>query len=305
MYYAFMKDLNMVLMILTVFVSVIIICLTAIYMRNDGKSFKEANSIVELLTLKGLLQDVNSTEYQPQAVSVFITINIAGIIYLMVHSIFQRRKLVKMKHDLDKDKDAPSSYALLVRQARIIDEEDDDDDIKFRWPMDKWQIQKKLIDKYLKDSQIVTWEDEILWKKSTDQEEYQKFEIEIDDYEYEESQSAQKTRYDMHKDIDASVVQKPNGDIAVARRFQNPVEYVSYCFDCEDLLDMKEQHRFLQKERNAVKNSSNVLIYKVKKSPIKYLTFRPDKRTKEQIIDELDDIIIPLEKEIQELETFF
>jgi hypothetical protein len=129
MYYAFMKDLNMVLMILTVFVSVIIICLTAIYMRNDGKSFKEAGSIVELLTLKGLLQDVNSTEYQPQAVSIFITINIAGIIYLMVHSIFQRRKLVKMKHDLDKDKDAPSSYALLVRQARIIDEEDEDDEL--------------------------------------------------------------------------------------------------------------------------------------------------------------------------------
>jgi hypothetical protein len=156
----------------------------------------------------------------------------------------------------------------------------------------------------LKDSQIVTWEDEILWKKSTDQEEYEKMELELDDYEYEESQSAQKTRYDMHKDIDASVVQKPNGDIAVARRFQNPVEYVSYCFDCEDLLDMKDQYRFLQKERNAVKNS-NVLIYKVKKSPIKYLTCRPDKRTKEQIIDELDDIIIPLEKEIQELETFF
>jgi hypothetical protein len=46
----------------------------------------------------------------------------------------------------------------------------------------------------------------------------------------------------MHKDIDASVVQKPNGDIAVARRFQNPVEYVSYCFDVEDLLDMKMQY---------------------------------------------------------------
>ena len=82
----------------------------------------------------------------------FITINIAGIIYLMVHSIVQRWKLVKMKHDLDKDKDSPSSYALLVRQARIIDEEDEDDEVEFRWPMDKWQIQKKLIDKYLKDS---------------------------------------------------------------------------------------------------------------------------------------------------------
>ena len=70
----------------------------------------------------------------------FITSNIAGIIYLMVHSIFQRRKLVKMKQDLDKDKDSPSSYALLVRQARIIDENDEDDALKFRWPMDKWQI---------------------------------------------------------------------------------------------------------------------------------------------------------------------
>ena len=57
-----------------------------------------------------------------------------------------------MKHDLDKDKDSPSSYALLVRQARIIDEDDEDDEVEFRWPMDKWQIQKKLIDKYLKDS---------------------------------------------------------------------------------------------------------------------------------------------------------
>jgi hypothetical protein len=50
-----MKDLNMVLMILTVFVSVIIITLTAIYMRKNGNSFSEADSIVELLTLKALL----------------------------------------------------------------------------------------------------------------------------------------------------------------------------------------------------------------------------------------------------------
>lgn len=71
------------------------------------------------------------------------------------------------------------------------------------------------------------------------------------------------------------------------------MEYVSYCFDCEDLLDLKDQYKFLQKERNAVKHS-NVLIYKVKKFPMKYLTCRPDKRTKDQIIDELDDIIQPI-----------
>jgi hypothetical protein len=43
----------------------------------------------------------------------------------------------------------------------------------------------------------------------------------------------------------------------------------------------------------------------LKKFPIKYLKCRPDKRTKEQIIDELDDIIEPIEKDIEELETFF
>ena len=41
----------------------------------------------------------------------------------MIHSTFIIRKLVKMKYELDKDKDAPSSYALLMRQARIVDEE--------------------------------------------------------------------------------------------------------------------------------------------------------------------------------------
>lgn len=105
----------MVLMILAVFVSVIIITLTVIYIQNEGKSFSEADSIVELLTIKALLQDVKSSQQQTYAVDVYIIINIAGITYLMVHSIFQRRKLMKMKQDLDKDKDAPSSFALLMR----------------------------------------------------------------------------------------------------------------------------------------------------------------------------------------------
>lgn len=72
--------------------------------------------------------------------------------------------------------------------------------------MDRWQIQKKIIDQYLRESQIVTCENETLWKKSNDEEAYKELESDLDDFEYEESQSAQKTRYDMHKDIDASVV---------------------------------------------------------------------------------------------------
>lgn len=45
-----------------------------------------------------------------------------------------------MKQDLDKDKDSPSSFALIMRQARIVDEDDENEEYDFRWPMDKWQI---------------------------------------------------------------------------------------------------------------------------------------------------------------------
>ena len=115
MYYAFIKDLNMVLMILTVFVSVIIISLTAIYNANNGTDLTKVDSLIDTLTIHQLLQNVDSVQYQKYAIDIYVAINIAGICYLMIHSTFIIRKLVKMKYDLDKDKEAPSSYALLMR----------------------------------------------------------------------------------------------------------------------------------------------------------------------------------------------
>jgi len=55
MYYAFIKDLNMVLMILTVFVSVIIISLTAIYNANNGTDLTKVDSLIDTLTIHQLL----------------------------------------------------------------------------------------------------------------------------------------------------------------------------------------------------------------------------------------------------------
>jgi hypothetical protein len=150
MYYAFMKDINMVLMILTIFVSVIIVSMTVVYLNSGNYQFTSIDSFIQAITIRTLLVKVESEEQKTYAVSIFVACNVAGIFYLLVHSVFQRRKLVKMKHDLDKNRDTPSSFALLVRHARI---HDDFGKEEFRLPMDKWQIQKYLIDECLYSKQ--------------------------------------------------------------------------------------------------------------------------------------------------------
>jgi hypothetical protein len=42
-------------------------------------------------------------------------LNMVGIIYLLIHTIFMRRTLVKMALDLDHKEVTPSDFALLVR----------------------------------------------------------------------------------------------------------------------------------------------------------------------------------------------
>jgi len=53
------------------------------------------------------------------ASDIFIGCNMIGILYILFHSVFQRSKLVRMKEELDKDKDSPSDYALLIRDVDI------------------------------------------------------------------------------------------------------------------------------------------------------------------------------------------
>ncbi len=51
------------------------------------------------------------------AADIFIGCNMIGILYILFHSVFERSKLVQMQEDLDKDKDSPSDYALLIRNV--------------------------------------------------------------------------------------------------------------------------------------------------------------------------------------------
>jgi hypothetical protein len=42
-------------------------------------------------------------------------LNILGVLYVLLHSIFLRRILVKMSIDLDKKEVSPSDFAIVVR----------------------------------------------------------------------------------------------------------------------------------------------------------------------------------------------
>jgi hypothetical protein len=118
MYYVFWKDVLVALLLLSLFVSSICIFISsAQYQRSDYNSDKTQSFISKITigTMINLLRDVDMNE--SYASDIFIACNMAGILYILLHSIFQRSKLVKMEEDLDKDKDSPSDYALLIRNV--------------------------------------------------------------------------------------------------------------------------------------------------------------------------------------------
>lgn len=56
-----------------------------------------------------------------------VYLNIVGVVYMLIHSIFLRRMLVKMGIDVDKKEVSPSDYAILVRG---LPPETDKDELK-------------------------------------------------------------------------------------------------------------------------------------------------------------------------------
>jgi hypothetical protein len=118
MYYVFWKDVLVALFLLSLFVSSICIFISsAQYQRSDYNADQTQSFITKITigTMINLLRNVNNNE--SYASDIFIGCNMAGILYILFHSIFQRSKLVKMQEDLDKDKDSPSDYALLIRKV--------------------------------------------------------------------------------------------------------------------------------------------------------------------------------------------
>jgi hypothetical protein len=60
---------------------------------------------------KELLNDSNLLVFA----DIVMYLNSAGIIYILIHSIYQRRMLVSLNIELDKDHTSPSDFAILAR----------------------------------------------------------------------------------------------------------------------------------------------------------------------------------------------
>jgi hypothetical protein len=69
------------------------------------------------LTIGTLEKIVNADFSQDFLCDIYVACNFAGILYLLLYSIIQRRTLGNRKQELDKDKDTPNDYALLVRHV--------------------------------------------------------------------------------------------------------------------------------------------------------------------------------------------
>ena len=94
MYYVFKKNLIWLLVILSVIFSIPVAAMSATCDSNyDLDTLSSRNSVVNFFT---------SRRYQGMGTAA-ICLNCIAIIYLLIHSIFLRRKLVKLELDLDMD----------------------------------------------------------------------------------------------------------------------------------------------------------------------------------------------------------
>jgi hypothetical protein len=74
-------------------------------------------SYIMSLTIGTLGMIIKADLTQDFLCHIYVACNFVGIFYLLVHSVIQRRKLASLKQELDKDKDTPSDYALLLRNV--------------------------------------------------------------------------------------------------------------------------------------------------------------------------------------------
>jgi len=119
MYYEFQKGLVLVLFLETIFVSVICMILSSaqLTLPNYLKSLasQPSQSFIGQYTLDPILRTISRDGAQSFLADIYVSCNFAGIFYLLIFSILERRRMSRLQDELDKDKDTPSDYAVIVR----------------------------------------------------------------------------------------------------------------------------------------------------------------------------------------------
>lgn len=126
MFYTFKKSMAWCLLVLTIFVSVPCILIFFIRLVQTHSLSAGTESYLAKFTAGSVyLSERYSTldayikDNAQIIIDVVVYFNMAGIVYLLVHSIILRRALVAMNVHIDNNEVSPSDFALLVRNIPL------------------------------------------------------------------------------------------------------------------------------------------------------------------------------------------
>lgn len=122
MYYAFKKSMIWCLIVISILVSAPCILIILVRLIQTNNLTDETSSYISKLTVGSVYLgrkyqslDALVSDNTEIMIDVVVYFNMAGILYLLLHSIFLRRSLVRMHCELDRKEVSPSDYAVLVR----------------------------------------------------------------------------------------------------------------------------------------------------------------------------------------------
>lgn len=117
MYFALKKNFTWILFILALFIATPCTILTGVQLwKADGYDLStipyiDKVSIGNIFIIKDLIDDDDLILYA----DIVVYLNTAGIVYLLLHSIYLRRMLINMNIELDEDEVSPNDFALIAR----------------------------------------------------------------------------------------------------------------------------------------------------------------------------------------------
>jgi hypothetical protein len=123
MYYAFKKSMIIAFLVISIFCSLPSTYIVFMKILQKGGLEDLLEKTIQKLSIgtifKAKLEKAQEFAFDVQNTAVMadtlMYLNMLGIIYLLIHTIFMRKKLVQMANTLDHKETTPSDFALLVR----------------------------------------------------------------------------------------------------------------------------------------------------------------------------------------------
>ena len=107
------------LLIISIVVSIPCIVIAAIQLNGDEYlqylKEKSLNSFISKLTIATIIKVIETNKEKDYLTYVIIGLNMLGIFFLLIVSIFLFRSIIRTKLKFDKTQNTPSDYAILMR----------------------------------------------------------------------------------------------------------------------------------------------------------------------------------------------